>query len=203
MTTQRLIQAKTAKMLLKPKAQQVLRPFLYGQFSVGAAAKEVGLPTNAVAYWVKRLHSVGVLHCTKAEVCLYQATAQSFFVPFSLVNQNTFGSLYAEIQAPLLERFHQGISKVLETDTADWGVCIATVEQNLVLTITDESRGGITLNSRRVDAPATVNLWSELNLDFADAKAMQHELIEVYQKYTKKSGGQRYLLRLGCVPLGL
>jgi hypothetical protein len=52
-----------------------------------------------------------------------------------------------------------------------------------------------------MDAPATVNLWSELTLDFADAKAMQHELFEVYKKYTKKTGGQRYLLRLGCVPI--
>jgi hypothetical protein len=201
MSAKRLLEAKTAKLLLKQKAQQVLRPFLHRQLSIGAAAKEISLPANAVAYWVDKLHLAGILERTQGEVCLYQAADQAFFVPFSLVDKTTLGTLYAQIQSPFLERFHAGISKLLEADNADWGVCISSLEQGLVLTITDESRGGITLNSRRVDAPATVNLWSELNLDFADAKAMQHELFEVYKKYTQKTGGQRYLLRLGCVPI--
>jgi hypothetical protein len=113
----RLLDTKTAKLLLKPKAQQVLRPFLNQQLSVGAAATKINLPANAVAYWVKKLYLARILERTEAEICLYHAADQAFFV----LDKTTLGNLYAEIQAPLLERFHVGISKVLEADHTDWG----------------------------------------------------------------------------------
>lgn len=39
-----------------------------------------------------------------------------------------------------------------------------------------------------------------LYLDFADAKAMQRELDEVWKKYVSRGGTQRYLARVLLVP---
>jgi hypothetical protein len=202
MNVQRLEQIGAAKLLLSGKAQAVLRPFLNGEYTVGEAAKVIGLPINSVAYWVGKLCKNQILEIVQNQpLVMYKATANAFFIPFSLAGKESMQSLYASIQAPILELFHTGIAEVMNDADGDWGVCISTYEQNLVLTIVDEARDGITLNSRRPDAPATVNLWGYLHLDFEDAKAMQHELIEVYQKYLQKTGAQRYLLRLGNVPV--
>jgi hypothetical protein len=202
MNVQRLSQVGAAKLLLSGKAQAVLRPFLNGEYTVGEAAKIIGLPINSVAYWVGKLLKNQILEViTNTPLVAYQATANAFFIPFSLAGKESMSALYASIQAPVLELFHASIAEVMNDENGDWGVCIGTHENNLVLTIVDEARDGITLNSRRPDTPATVNLWGFLHLDFEDAKSMQHELIEVYQKYLKKTGAQRYLLRLGNVPV--
>ena len=202
MKVQRLGEIGAAKLLLSGKAQAVLRPFLSNQLSVGEATKLIGLPINTTAYWVGKLLKHQILEIVQnAPLVKYQAVANAFFVPFSLAGKESIQSLYASIQAPALELFHASISDVMNDTEGDWGVCISTYEQNLILTIVDEARGGISLNSRRPDTPATVNLWGFLHLDFEDAKAMQYELIEVYQKYLQKSGAQKYLLRLGNVPV--
>jgi hypothetical protein len=202
MSVQRLSQIGAAKILLSGKAQTVLRPFLNSEYTVGEAAKVIGLPINSVAYWVGKLCKHQILEIVQNQpLVVYKATANAFFIPFSLAGKESMQSLYASIQAPILELFHSSIAEVMNDADGDWGVCISAYEQNLILTIVDEARGGVTLNSRRPDAPATVNLWGFLHLDFEDAKAMQHELIEVYQKYLKKTGAQRYLLRLGNVPI--
>ncbi len=202
MKVQRLEQVSAAKLLLSRKAQVVLRPFLDAELTVGDAAKIIGLPINSVAYWVNKLLKTQILKVIQSQpLVTYQASANAFFVPFSLAGKESMQSLYASIQAPVLEHFHASISDVMNDADGDWGVCISTYDQSIILTIVDEARGGISLNSRRPDAPATVNLWGYLHLDFEDAKSMQHELIEVYQKYLQKSGAQRYLLRLGNVPV--
>lgn len=202
MKVQRLEQVGAAKLLLSSKAQTVLRPFLNAELTVGDAAKTIDLPINTTAYWVGKLLKSKVLEVVETTpLVTYRALANAFFVPFSLAGKDSIETLYASIQAPLLELFHTSIAELMNDSEGDWGVCISTHEQNLVLTIVDEARGGISLNSRRPDAPATVNLWGYLHLDFEDAKAMQHELIEVYQKYLQKTGAQRYLLRLGNVPV--
>jgi DNA-binding Lrp family transcriptional regulator len=202
MHVQRLEQIMAAKLLLSSKAQAVLRPFLTSNLTVGEAAKEIGLPINSVAYWVGKLFKHGILERVKTTPYpRYRATADAFFVPFSLAGKESFKAVYASIQAPILELFHDSIASVMNDSDGDWGVCISSFENDLLLTITDEARGGITLNSRQPDTPATVNLWGFLHLDFEDAKSMQHELIEVYQKYLQKSGAQQYLLRLGNVPM--
>ena len=202
MKVQRLEQVGAAKLLLSSKAQTVLRPFLNAESTIGEAAKIINLPINTTAYWVGKLLKAQILEIVEnTPLVSYRAVANAFFVPFSLAGKESIESLYASIQAPVLELFHASISDVMNDSEGDWGVCISTHEQNLILTIVDEARGGISLNSRRPDTPATVNLWGFLHLDFEDAKAMQNELIEVYQKYLKKSGAQRYLLRLGNVPV--
>jgi hypothetical protein len=202
MNVQRLEQIDAAKLLMSGKAQAILRPFLNGEYTVGEAAKFIGLPINSVAYWVGKLCKNQILEIVKSTpLTTYKATANAFFIPFSLAGKESISAIYASIQAPVLELFHASIAEVMNDAEGDWGVCISTYEQNLVLTIVDEARDGITLNSRRPDTPATVNLWGFLHLDFEDAKSMQHELIEVYQKYLQKNGAQRYLLRLGNVPV--
>jgi hypothetical protein len=202
MKVQRLEKVSGAKLLLSSKAQEVLHPFLNAELTVGNAARIIGIPINLTAYWVEKLLKNKILEIVQTTpLVTYRATANAFFVPFSLASKDSIETLYASIQAPVLELFHASIAELMNDTEGDWGVCISNFEQNLVLTIVDEARGGMTLNSRRPDAPATVNLWGFLHLDFEDAKAMQHELIEVYQKYQKKSGAQRYLLRLGNVPV--
>ena len=202
MSIKRLEHTSAAKLLLSSKAQNVLKPFLHNAYTVSQAAKKLGLPINKVAYWVAKLFRHRILEqCQLEPYPSYRAVAEAFFVPFSLTGKESMSALYISLQQPFLELFHQSMNALMNDQASDWGVCISLDHKDLILTLTDEARGGITLNSRQPDAPATVNLWGVLNLDFADAKAMQHELMNVFQKYFGRHGAQPYLLRLGNVPL--
>ncbi|MER3553247.1 MAG: hypothetical protein C4331_02530 [Meiothermus sp.] len=64
-----------------------------------------------------------------------------------------------------------------------------------------DEQGNRPFNVRAPEAPAAVNLWHRLCLDFADAKAFQAELLELLLRYDRKKGGQPYLVHLGSVPL--
>jgi len=53
-----------------------------------------------------------------------------------------------------------------------------------------------------LDHPAVFTCFHDaLYLDYADAKALQRELSDVWQKYLAKKGGQCHLLRLVLMPL--
>lgn len=50
--------------------------------------------------------------------------------------------------------------------------------------------------------PAVLDFYCpDLFLDFKDAKALQRELGEIFQKYMQKGGSQRYLWHVGLAPV--
>ena len=51
-------------------------------------------------------------------------------------------------------------------------------------------------------APAVLSSWRDaVYLDFEDAKALQREMFRLLKTYLQKRGTQRYIVRLGMVPL--
>ena len=198
---QRLQHPQAARLLLHDKARRVLKPFLKTTCTVTQAAQTAALPPNVAAYWVKKLLEQGMLRRVgQGQGTLYQATDTAYFAPFAVLDAESVAGLYRELMQPFEEVFAHSISTLMADPQADWGVCLSVTDKELVLTVVDET-SNLTLNARHPAAPATLNLWGNLTLDFAEAKALQHDLIEVYQRYLGKTGGQRYTLRLGMVPL--
>ena len=66
-------------------------------------------------------------------------------------------------------------------------------------TITPPDANATTL---ALDAPATLSLWrDQLTLDFEDAKELQREMFALVQRFQKRRGAQRYLVRMGLAPV--
>jgi transposase len=192
---------------LHHRSRQVLQAFLQAEHqqadghSVASAAAALGLPSNVVAYWVGRWQRAGVLAITSAsKPKRYRALAEAVFVPFAALEVAEAEGLLAQVQAQFLQQFQRSLLAVMREREADWGYCLSISDNQAVLTLADNSSGS-TLNSRHPAAPATVNLWGVLQLDFAEAKAFQGEVFDLYQRYLAKRGGQRYLVRLGSVPI--
>lgn len=202
----RIEDTAVARLLLEPKAQRVLRIFLRAEHSASQVAAELGLKINAVAYWIGRLVRAGLLIETRRApragqaIRLYRASADAFFVPFTSMPSESLEVMYQQLEIPSGTAFQHGLVAVMRQGKPGSGVCFSAPAGQLTMIFTDE-RGQRLLNARRPDAPATVNLIDVLTLDFQDAKAFQHDLIELYQRYTGRSGGQRYMMRLGFVPV--
>ena len=197
----RLEQPDAARVLMHPKAQTCLSTLMQAEHTAASAARALKLPVNAVAYWVKRLHKQGLLEIvSETPRKRYRAAARAFFAPFERLPADSLKGLYAEIQRPFVEALNSSFAALMLERGGDWGVCLSVPDGQPTLTIVDDTRN-ITLNSRRPDAPATVNLAGVLHLDFQTAKAMQLELLELYARYAQHGGSQAYAIRLASVPL--
>lgn len=64
-----------------------------------------------------------------------------------------------------------------------------------------DEAGNRPFNVRSAEAPAVVNLWQRLCLNFEDATAFQGELLELLLRYDRKKGSHPYLVHLGSIPL--
>lgn len=202
----RVEDASIARLLLEPKAQRVLQPFMRAERGAGQVAAELGVKINAVSYWIRRLLHAGLLLETRRApragqaIRLYRASADAFFVPFQVMPTESLEAMYAQLETPSSQAFRRGLVGIMRQSQPGSGVCFSAPEGQLTMIFTDE-RGQRLLNARRPDAPAAVNLIDVLHLDFEDAKAFQHELIELYLRYANRSGGQRYMTRLGFAPI--
>jgi hypothetical protein len=200
-TLMRLERPDAARLLLNQKAQTCLSALIQSEHTAASLARAVTLPLNVVAYWVRQLHLAGLLEVTtNTPHKRYRTLAEAFFAPFQRMRAESLRALYHGIQQPFLEAQEASFAALMLEQGSDWGVCLSVPDGQPTLTVVDETRN-ITLNSRRADAPATVNLAGSIQLDFETAKAMQHELIELYLRYASKGGAQTYMVRLASVPL--
>ena len=199
---------EAAVMLLDVKWRRVLSAFTRARRpSDVAKVLEIGLTT--LMYQIERLVQVGLLVVTREESAgrrmrrRYQTSAARFFVPYELTPAETPERLLRAEWAAWEERLARGLARAgrKELDGQGlpvWGVRIERVGAGL------EVRNAIgpdsTWNFLEAGAPALVDLWGDVRLSFEDAKALQHELCDLFGRYAARSGAQDYVLRLGLAP---
>lgn len=202
---------EVAKVLMQPRAQRVLAPFIAGERSVGEVAAATGTSTQSVGYWVKRFTDLHLLRFTRTRprrgrpIRCYRATAGGFFVPFEMTRASTLEALLIEQERPWTEQLYHDLVHAGTPAMGrlhEWGMCVSVSGEVPYLNfapnpqLTEEVEAALL----RPDAPALWACWSLLKLDFADAKAFQRELAALIGRYGRKRGGQDYLVRLALTP---
>lgn len=202
-----------ARALTQLKTTQLLEPFMKRELTLSQAAKELGFKLSALFYHVERFIAFGLLEVTRTEaragrpLKLYHSTAHTFFVPYQLTPSETLAQLLGDLIGPSERRFHREAAHTLQTLDPDWGLNITCppnegVSYALAPRVTDFVPRLIE-SVLKPDAPALFLSDGTLELDFETAKALQKDLINLFDTYRQKqqAGGQRYAYRLGLTPI--
>lgn len=202
---------EAAKVLMQPRAQRVLAPFMAGERSVGEVAAATGSSTQAVGYWVKRFIDLHLLRFTHARprrgrpIRCYRATAGGFFVPFGMTSASTLEALLIEQERPWTERLYRDLIRAGTPAMGglhDWGMCVSASGEAPYLNFAPNPQVADDVEALvlRPDAPALWTGWAVIELDFTDAKAFQRDLAALLERYGDRRGGQDYLVRLALAP---
>jgi hypothetical protein len=188
---------EAVRTLLNHKQRQAFRPFMRQSISISEAAALVGESLNTMLKRVQRWLEYGLLIETQPK--RYTAAAESFFVPQSVIARLDLEQLLEQLDA-----FEAGIMRRGQLEAAlrvdDWGLRF-TLDNNQDWNIQPARTGMQPWNYKAPNAPAILAETNVLELGFADAKALQRELMEVVRKYLNRSGDGRYIVRLGMAPV--
>jgi hypothetical protein len=193
---------EAVRALLNHKQRQAFRPFMRRSISISEAAALVGESINTMLKRVQRWLEYGLLIETTAPAAQpkrYTAAGQSFFVPQSVIARLDLEQLLEQLDAFEANIMRRGqLEAALQVD--DWGLRF-TLDNDQDWNIQPARTGMQPWNYKAPDAPAILAETNMLELEFADAKALQQELMDVVRKYLNRSGDGRYIVRLGMAPV--
>jgi hypothetical protein len=193
---------EAVRALLNHKQRQAFRPFMRRSISISEAAALVGESINTMLKRVQRWLEYGLLIETTAPAAQpkrYTAAAKSFFVPQSVIARLDLEQLLEQLDAFEANIMRRGqLEAALQVD--DWGLRF-TLDNDQDWNIQPARTGMQPWNYKAPDAPAILAETNMLELEFADAKALQRELMDVVRKYLNRSGDGRYIVRLGMAPV--
>ena len=204
--------ADAARALTDPKAQRYLLPFICAELSLSEAARRLGVKPNALLYHIDKLLALGLLEVARVEPRrgraskVYRASAERFFVPFSLTQADTVQSLSAETSVRSERLFQYDLINAEMAFGDDWGVAIYLMEDgslSIDLTTSREHPAEDTAFILDDAHPAVWSCWLEVSLGFEEAKALQRELVTLWERYRRRRSPDepRYTLRLGLAPV--
>ncbi len=206
-----IVNSEQAKVLLEDKTLQFLTPFIGIERSAEEAATLLNVNLNTLLYQIKRLRKYKLLLLVRTQkrrgssTKIYRASADTFFVPFPVTPYahpedlllREFGPLHRKFVANFLLA---GIELVGMESVNDFGLHVRLEHNALTVTHGPNPRKALTMNSSALHAPALVNVWQDLKLNFEDAKALQRDMIMLLERYSKKSGSGDYFAHVGLAP---
>lgn len=196
-----------ADVLTRPTTLHQLAPFLGRALSVTQAARETGAKPNTTLRRVQRFLKLGLLEVAAEApragraTKLYRASAEVFFVPFEVTHAESLEAALAERDAYWERLLRRNVVRGRREALGNWGTRFYRDARGRlqVQTAVTPDVNATTLDP---DACATLSLWrDQLQLDFADAKALQREMFALVQRYQKRTGAQRYVVRMGLAPV--
>lgn len=202
-----------ARALVELRTTQLLEPFMKRELTLSEAAEELGVKLPALLYHVNKLMEFGLVEVTRAKaragrpLKLYRATAHTFFVPYHLTPSETLAQLLEDLTGSSERRFHREAARTLQILDPDWGLNITCPSgEGVSYALAPRATGFVPQlieSVLRPDAPALFLSDGTLELDFETAKALQKDLVDLFNRYRQKqdAGSQEYAYRLGLTPL--
>ncbi len=203
--------ADAARVLADPKRRRYLLPFILEELSLSEAARRLNVKPNSLLYHIDRLLKLELLEVTQVKKRrgrsskLYRASAERFFIPFSLTQADTVQGLSAENSVRLERMFQRSLIGAEMDQADDWGIAIYVMNDgglSIDLTPSRErtAENALSLNT---DRSAVWSCWLETNLGAGEAKALQRDLVVLWQRYKQVHDPDkpRYMLRLGLAPV--
>jgi len=201
-----------ARTLIDATKRHFIEPFIGRECSLSQAAEELGIKLTAMLYQVERLTSLGLLRQVGVRsrrgrpIKLYSASAERFFVPFHATTETSMTSFLSVFERDAQSFFLHNLAEAALQGSAEWGVRVYRQDAGVVRVETVPS----SLRERALDDiffnPQFIALWAgwqHLELNFGTAKALQHDLKAVWERYEamQTPGEQAYLVRWGLTPI--
>lgn len=202
-----ITEQQAANILTNPTALRFVTPFLGRENTVAQAAKEAGASQNTTYKRVQRFVQLGLLEVTREQpragraIKYYRTVADVLFVPFENTPSVSLEAALKEREEYWANLLRANVVKARAEVLGAWGTRIYRDDRGRLqvqTALTPESNATTLAPS----APAVLSAWRDtLQLDFEDAKRLQHELFDLLLEYQRKSGSQRYIIHVGLAPL--
>lgn len=196
-----------AALLLDPRTLRQLEPFLGRAVTVSEAARARGERPNTVLKRVQRFERAGLLEVAAVEprrgrpLRRYRTSAEVFFVPFEVTRAATPEEALAQRERAMERLLRRNVVRARSEALGAWGTRIYRDGRGR-LQVQMAVRPDANVTTLDPGGPAVLSAWrDELRLDHAEAKALQHEMFELLQRYGRKRGPQRYVVHLGLAPV--
>ncbi|RJF75667.1 ArsR family transcriptional regulator [Deinococcus cavernae] len=199
----RVTSAEVAQVLRKVEHVQQLRHFMTPRGStVSEFAAAQGWPHLKAYRQVKLFEKLGLLEVSHSEkragraIHYYRCPSQRYFLPASLVSieeylNQSFQPHEGQIKHELAEAAQSGDNPVA-------GLLVGAFGDGVALLPAD--REGQPWSPDAPESPAMFFGIGPLFLDYPQAKALQAELQEVFERYGQQAGGARYLYQVIFTP---
>ena len=198
---------KAAAYLAEPGRSVFLYPFIGRERSASDVAREYKISIKTVLYQINRLMELDLLRLTRIEprqgspIKHYRAVADAFFVPLEATNFETVENMVNQWSQSLQPVYLRAFARVISSLSDTCGVRISRDATGL-LRISPAIRPEEDWDTFVPTAPVLMEGWfTNLHLDFEDAKAFQYELAGLYLKYAEMKGAQRYIVRIAMAPM--
>lgn len=197
---------RRAGILTDPVWLKFLEPFIGRERSVTAAAAELGVGPNSLLYRVGVLVSARLLRVARVQrragrpIKHYRSTADGFFIPRELHLAADLTEQFKVSDGPFNDLLADAVVRALTSGAATFGTRIYR-DHSGALNRNAAPDPDTDWDPLDPSGPAALSHWSEVRLDFPEAKRFQRELLELLGRYRGRRGGQRYLVRLGLAPV--
>ena len=204
---------EAAKVLSEEDELRYLDPFIRREYSLTEAAKKLSVSPSAMLYQVKKFVRLELLKVVRTEprrgraTKYYRATSERFFVPFEATSAETVFNLLYSAEEHYLREFLNYYVRTNTRAPESWGIGVfLTREGGISKSIAmsnDPDPERLVDTALEKDFPAVWSSWSTLRLDFEKAKALQLDLIKLFELYKTHHSGdeQQYLLHLALCPM--
>lgn len=201
---------EAVRLLLDTNIRAVLEPFILETLSVKMVAERLGRPLNAVHHRVRQFERLGLLEVERLEqrqgraVKHYQATAKGFFVPFTATNFDNLSQFLLDQLTPVTQYLIQQTARSgqgLVQNIAQVGFRLYDGGGFVSSDFSPEGQDYDFFSTLLApESPALMFSVFPLRLSRADAKALQHELVALMEKYGQRPGPEPYLAQIALVP---
>jgi DNA-binding Lrp family transcriptional regulator len=196
--------ARAAQILANPDIAVYLKPFMYQALSIKQAAEMLHLPIQTMHYRVKQMEKAGLLKVvsTKARrgrpIKHYQAKATTFKIATKRIPPTILQAL--DHHQSWKRQLERGLEQAFGLPKYQEHVIVYLDQDGLLIW---DSELQTTKNPEFLDKdfPAVFNMWNGgLRLNRKEAKQLQLELWELYERYAHRGGDGKYVMHLGLAP---
>jgi hypothetical protein len=203
----RIEEPNIAEVVVDPNKQKLFGPFFARETTIAEAARIAQVSTLLMYRHVKRFETLGLLEVTRSEarrgraIQYYQTVAKEFFIPARVLPLETTLEV-VERNAQKLFLHSLGRTLMNHEGVADLGTRVSPSETGTGVVATHIAlKPGENWDPSSVKEAALVESWANLRLSLEEAKTLQKELEEIVERYSERSGDEKYLLRLGLTPI--
>lgn len=196
-----------ARILADPDIAVYIKPFMRQALSVKQAAEELKLPIQTLHYRVEQMERAGLLEVVGIEarrgrpIKHYQATSRAFRIPVKLIPNGVLQAL--NDHTTWKNDLEQGLERVLGGEKYQEHMVVYLDKDGLLMWGSELDEKAKDPEVLGHDFPAVLNMWTGgMRLSRSDAKALQRELWELYERYAHRGGEGCYVMHLGLAPTG-
>lgn len=188
-----------AKVLLEPKTLSLLELLLDEEKTLTELAERLELKLNTLHYRINALIKLGLVELSRERsrsgraTKLYQSSAKKFLIPAELIPHAYDEQLLDGLAKNIFEGFQRDFAKALEDELGPRYIRLSNADNRKGITI-DNVFEKDPLDAIDPDSPAIMQSVGIVRLNFAEAKAFQKDLAELFKKYVdnQDSKGQAY-----------